>query len=126
MSGMPWRILVADDDPTACLLTQAALGGSEFALVVVSNGSDALAEFERSSFDIALLDVEMPGLDGFEVCTAIRRSRGADFPVVLVTGRNDPGFVERARQLSANYIAKPVEWKSLAGQLRSLLPPIAR
>ena len=121
MSGMPWRILVADDDPTACLLTQAALGGSEFALVVVNNGSDALAEFERSSFDIALLDVEMPGLDGFEVCSAIRLARGDAFPVVLVTGRSDPEFLERADQLSARYMAKPVNWALLAAFLRSVL-----
>jgi CheY-like chemotaxis protein len=121
MSAMPWRVLVADDDPTAGLLMQAALGGGDFALTLVDSGSAALAEFLGSSFDIALLDVEMPGLDGFEVCSAIRRTHGAGFPIVLVTGRSDPAFVERASQLSASHIAKPVNWTSLAGLLRSLL-----
>jgi len=116
-----WRVLVADDDPTTRLLMQAALGGGDFVLTLVDNGNAALAEFEQAPFDIALLDVEMPGLDGFAVCSAIRQSYGAGFPVVLVTGRSDPAFVERAGQLSASYIAKPVNWTSLAGMLRSLL-----
>jgi len=121
MSAMPWRVLVADDDPTAGLLMQAALGGGDFALTLVDNGSDALAEFQHASFDIALLDVEMPGLDGFEVCSAIRRTHGAGFPIVLVTGRRDAAFVEQASLLSASHLAKPVDWKSLAGFLRTLL-----
>ncbi len=84
-------------------------------------GDLAWAAFRAAPFDIALLDVEMPGLDGFEVCAVIRRSHGAGFPVVLVSGRDDPAFVERARALSAAVIAKPVNWSSLAGQLRGLL-----
>jgi CheY-like chemotaxis protein len=122
MSTMPWRVLVADDDPTAGLLMQAALGGGDFALTLVDNGSDALAKFRQAAFDIVLLDVEMPGLDGFEVCSAIRQTHGAGFPVVLVSGRSDPEFIERAGRLAASHIAKPVDWTSLAGLLRSLLP----
>lgn len=121
MTSVPWRVLAADDDPTAGLLLQVALGAGEFALTLVDNGNDALAEFQRSTFDIALLDVEMPGLDGFEVCSAIRKTHSADFPVLLVTGRSDPAFLERASQLSAGYIAKPVNWTALPGQLLSLL-----
>ncbi|MBT9520555.1 MAG: response regulator [Dechloromonas sp.] len=121
MSATPWRVLAADDDPTAGLLMQAVLGGGDFVLTLVDNGNDALARFQASAYDIALLDVEMPGLDGFEVCSAIRQTHGAGFPVVLVTGRSDPLFLEKARQLSASHIAKPIDWTSLAGQLRSLL-----
>lgn len=126
MSTIPWRVLAADDDPTAGLLMQAALGGGDFALTMVDNGGDALAEFQRSSYDIALLDVEMPGLDGFEVCSAIRQTHGAGFPVVLVTGRSDPEFLERAGRLSSSHIAKPIDWTSLADQLRSLLAGVKR
>lgn len=121
MSAMPWRVLVADDDPTAGLLMRAALGGGDFALTLVDNGCDAVDAFQRSSFDIALLDVEMPGLDGLEVCSAIRRTHGTRFPVVLVTGRSDATFVEQARLLSASHLAKPVDWTSLAAFLRTLL-----
>lgn len=121
MIKAPWRVLAADDDPTSGLLMQAALGGSDFAVTVVADGSDALAEFRRSPFDIALLDVEMPGLDGFEVCAAIRQTHGAGFPVVLVSGRSDAEFLARAAQLSASHLAKPVNWAALATLLRAML-----
>lgn len=126
MSAAPWRVLAADDDPTTRLLMQAALAGSDFALTLADSGDDALACFQVSAFDLALLDVEMPGLDGFAVCAAIRQTHGSGFPVVLLTGRSDPEFFERARQLGACHIAKPIDWTSLAGQLRSLLAAAQR
>ncbi len=125
MSNRPWRILVADDDPTAALLFPAALAGGEFELTLVDNGLDALAAFRRQAFDMALLDVEMPGLDGMAVRAAIRQSRGDAFPVLLVTGRHDAEFLARAQSLAAGHLGKPVAWAALAGMLRSRLarPP---
>jgi CheY-like chemotaxis protein len=126
MTQGPWQVLVADDDPTVALLSRAALAGGNFVPTIVDNGSDALAEFGRQAFDIVLLDVEMPGLDGFEVAAAIRASHGAAFPVVLVTGRSDPAFLAQAQALSADYIAKPVNWQSLESFLRSMLAALPR
>lgn len=126
MSRKPWRVLVADDDPTVALLTQAALGGGEFLTTVVENGEMALAELRQGAFDIALLDVEMPIIDGFEVCAAIRQEYGQHFPVVLITGRDDAEFAAQVRAIGANYIAKPVEWQALAGWLRALLAEVKR
>lgn len=126
MSKQPWRILVADDDPTAALLFRAALSGDDFVLEVADNGTDALAIFRRQDFDLALLDVEMPGLDGTEVCAAIRQTHGAGFPVLLVTGRNDAEFLDRALTLSAGYIGKPIDWSSLQRTVRGLLESSAR
>lgn len=125
MSNRPLRILVADDDPTAALLFPAALAGGEFELTLVDNGLDALAAFRRQAFDMALLDVEMPGLDGMAVCAAIRQSHGDAFPVLLVTGRHDAEFLARAQSLAAGHLGKPVAWAALAGMLRSRLarPP---
>jgi len=125
MSNRPWRILVADDDPTAVLLFPAALAGGEFELTLVDNGLDALAAFRRQAFDMALLDVEMPGLDGMAVCAAIRQSHGDAFPVLLVTGRHDAEFLARAQSLAAGHLGKPVAWAALASMLRSRLarPP---
>ena len=125
MSNRPWRILVADDDPTAALLFPAALAGGEFELTLVDNGLDALAAFRRQAFDMALLDVEMPGLDGMAVCAAIRQSHGDAFPVLLVNGRHDAEFLARAQSLAAGHLGKPVAWAALASMLRSRLarPP---
>lgn len=126
MSVAPWRVLAADDDPTTRLLMQAALAGSDFVLTLADSGDDALAKFQTATFDLALLDVEMPGLDGFAVCAAIRQAHGSGFPVILLTGRSDPEFLERAGQLGSSHIAKPIDWTSLAGQLRSLLAAAKR
>lgn len=125
MSNRPWRILVADDDPTAALLFPAALAGGEFELTLVDNGLDALAALRCQAFDMALLDVEMPGLDGMAVCAAIRQSHGDAFPVLLVTGRHDAEFLARAQALAAGHLGKPVAWAALASMLRSRLarPP---
>lgn len=121
MSGAPWRILVADDDPTAALLFRAALSGGDFVLELAADGEAALAAFRRQDFDMALLDVEMPGLDGIEVCAAIRQTHGAAFPVILVTGRSDTEFIVRAQALAAGYLSKPLDWSSLPVMLRNLL-----
>ncbi len=121
MSGPLWRILVADDDPTVGLLACAALAGSGFLPTVVDSGSAALAAFRCEAFDIALLDVEMPGMDGLEVGAAIRRLRGEAFPIVLVTGRDDGEFLQRARLLAATHIAKPVDWRTLPETLQQIL-----
>ncbi len=121
MTQPEYRVLVADDDPTVGLLMPAALGGQGFAVTVVDNGKAALDEFERTPFDIVLLDVEMPEMDGFAVCSAIRRRRGGEIPVVLITGHTEPAFIQRAYDLGADYIAKPLDWKLLGGLLRNLL-----
>lgn len=121
MSRPPWRILVADDDPTAALLFRAALAGDDFFIALTADGDDALAIFRRQAFDAALLDVEMPGLDGLEVCAAIRQSHGPAFPVFLITGRGDDAFLHRVRALAACYVAKPLDWAALPGMLREAL-----
>lgn len=121
MSQKIFRVLVADDDPTICLLMPAALAGDHFAVTVVDNGASALTEFNRAPFDIVLLDVEMPEMDGFEVGAAIRRSHGQRVRLVLVSGHDDQAFFERAAALGADHIAKPVNWSAIAGQLLELL-----
>lgn len=121
MSGQPWRILIADDDPTAALLFRAALSAADFSIEIADNGNDALAMFHREKFDAAMLDVEMPGLDGIEVCQAIRQACGGDFPVYLITGRGDDDFLCRVRTLGAGYLPKPIDWTALPGMLRDAL-----
>lgn len=121
MSQPIYRVLVADDDPTVVLLMPVALDPEEFSVVVVDNGLDALAEFRRMPWDIVLLDVEMPGMNGFEVCAAIRQSHGRDLPVVLVSGHRNPESIARAEALNASYIAKPVNWQLISTQLKTLL-----
>ena len=121
MAQRVWRILVADDDPTMGLLMRAALGGEMFELTVVENGRAALDEIGRQPFDMVLLDVEMPEMDGMAVCAAIRQGDRPGTPVALVTGRDDPAFALQVRALAAELIVKPINWTALPATLLSLL-----
>jgi DNA-binding response OmpR family regulator len=74
------RVLVADDDPTVALLMRATLTAPDFVVTVVDNGAAAWAEFNRSVFDIVLLDVEMPEMDGFRNLRCHTAKSGQDDP----------------------------------------------
>ena len=121
MSQLPCRVLVADDDPTVRLLMQAALSPPEFTLTIVEDDLAALAEFEQGVFDIALLDIEMQGKDGFEVCAGIRARHGVALPVMMVTGHSDPVVLAKIQAMAADHIPKPVNWQTLAQCLRDRL-----
>lgn len=119
------RILVADDDPTACLLMQAALGNQGFNVTTVDNGKAALAAFTNQSFAMAVLDIEMPGLDGYLVCSELRRQYGEALPIVLITGHDDRLAIESGFAAGASdFISKPINWSTLAQRLRPLLDKI--
>ena len=116
------HVLVADDDPTACLLMQAALGNQGFSVTTVDNGLAALSAFASTSFAIALLDIEMPGLDGYLVCRELRRQYGETLPIVLITGHDDRAASEAGFAAGASdFISKPINWSSLAERLHPLL-----
>lgn len=116
------RVLVADDDATVRLLMQAALERHDFAVTSVEDGEDALAALAVGDFDLVLLDVDMPRLDGFAVCAEIRRVRGGDIPIVLVTGHDDVGSIERAYRIGAtDFVAKPINWTLIGHRLRYVL-----
>lgn len=90
------RILVVDDDPTFCAQASAVLGAMpEITVEFASNGSEALAAIRRQAPDLLLLDLVMPGLDGFDVLEELRRDpRAVHIPVVVVTAR-DISYGER-------------------------------
>lgn len=122
MSETVARVLVADDDFTVRRLMQAALKKHNFAVTLAEDGEEALQQFASTSFDIVLLDVDMPHRDGYQVCSEIRRLWGMDIPVVLVTGHDDVDSIERAYQSGAtDFIAKPINWPLISHRLRYVL-----
>ena len=119
--SMP-RILVADDDPTARLLMQAALGKTGFEVSVAEDGEQALQAFAHTTFDMVLLDVDMPRLDGYAVCRELRRRCGEALPIVMVTGMDDPASIEAAFDAGAtDFVAKPISWPLLGHRVRYVL-----
>ncbi len=112
--------LVVDDDRGARLLTGALLEESGFRVEQASDGIEALASFERCKPGIVLLDVVMPGMDGFAACKEIRnRSDGRYIPVLMMTGLDDMESINRAYDAGAtDFITKPVNWAILHHRLR--------
>jgi diguanylate cyclase (GGDEF)-like protein/PAS domain S-box-containing protein len=119
--SQPVRVLVADDEPTSRLLMQAALRKAGFEVALAVDGEDALCQFRSNRCDIVILDVEMPGLNGLEACTALRAEAGDELPIVLVTRMDDIESIERAYESGAtDFMSKPVNLSLIGHRLRYL------
>ncbi|MFD1327066.1 PleD family two-component system response regulator [Mycoplana ramosa] len=120
---MTARILVVDDIPANVKLLEARLLAEYFDVLTAANGYDALAICERTQVDLILLDVMMPGIDGFEVCERLKDSpRTAHIPVVMVTALDQPA--DRVRGLKAgadDFLTKPVNDLQLMSRVKSLV-----
>lgn len=115
--------LVVDDDPTLRLLTRQALEGVGFTVVEAANGLagiEAVAHYDPS---LIIMDVEMPRMNGFEACAAIRKMPGfSDTPIVMATALGDAGSIDRAYECGAtDFIPKPVNWPILRHRVRYLM-----
>jgi DNA-binding response OmpR family regulator len=115
----PRRILVADDDNAIATLIQATLR-SRYELVTVTNGLEALNAFGKQAFDVVLLDVMMPYVDGFEACQRIREQ--SDVPIVILTSRDGTDDIVHGFELGADdYITKPFKTAELLARIESIL-----
>jgi PAS domain S-box-containing protein len=116
------RILVVDDDAGARMLMRAALRKSGFDVSLASGGADGLDQFRHGSFDMVMLDVDMPDIDGYAVCATLRAEVGQLLPIVMVTGMDDVLSVERAYDNGAtDFIAKPINWAVIGHRVKYLL-----
>ncbi len=117
------RVLIVDDEPTSRLLTRDALEESGFLVEEADGGNAALAAFERARPALVLLDVEMPDMDGFEVCRKLRaRSDGKLTPIVMMTSLEDFDSINNAYAAGAtDFIVKPVNWALLGHRARYIL-----
>lgn len=120
---MTARILVVDDISANVKLLEARLTAEYFDVQTATSGPDALDKLERSSFDIVLLDVMMPGMDGFEVCRRIKENpRTTLVPVIMVTALDQTA--DRVKGLEAgadDFLTKPVSDVQLITRVKSLV-----
>src|SRR3954463_3556780 len=120
---MTARVLVVDDILSNVKLLEAKLTAEYFEVVTAFNGTECLAKMEQGIPDIVLLDVMMPGMDGFEVCRRIKSNpRTAHVPVVMVTALDQPS--DRVAGLEAgadDFLPQPVDDAALFARVRSLV-----
>lgn len=122
MSPQRMRILVADDDLTARLLMRAALEKFDFEVCLAENGEDALCQIRTQLCDLVMLDVEMPGLNGYQVCAQLRHEMGNELPIIMVTGMDDHESIEQAFASGAtDFISKPISWGLIGHRVKYLL-----
>lgn len=117
------RALVADDDPLFTEVASSALRRFGCAVTVVGDGAAALEALLGRSFDMALIDLSMPHIDGFRLIGLVRSTpRLADLPIMVMTVRDDREAIEEARRLGANwYTTKPVNWAQFRVHMQQVL-----
>jgi two-component system cell cycle response regulator len=120
---MTARVLVVDDIPANVKLLEAKLGAEYFDVVTACSGPEALAIIEKELPDIVLLDVMMPGMDGFEVCRRIKGNpKASHIPVVMVTALDQVSDRVQGLQAGADdFLTKPVNDIALFARVRSLV-----
>lgn len=116
-------VMVVDDDEAVRLLARETLEHSGFAVWDAGSGEQALEVFEDKRPDIVLLDVMMPGVNGFCVCSEIRRTMcGRDTPVLMMTGLDDLESIDCAYEAGAtDFITKPINWYILRYRVSYML-----
>jgi two-component system response regulator MtrA len=119
------RILIVEDDPSIREVTAIGLAAAGFAVTTASDGVEGLERFRSAPFDLVLLDVMLPRLDGYEVCRQIRRT--STVPVVILTARSDTMDVVVGLEAGADdYVRKPFEVPELIARVRAALRRAAR
>ena len=115
-----YKILVVEDDPAIQALLEDFLKEAGYKVVLAGDGMEALAKYETQEFDLVLLDLMLPKLDGYGVCRAIRRT--SDVPIMMVTALDGEESQIRGLDLEADdYVTKPFSMPVLIRKIAALL-----
>lgn len=120
MAGAIPHILIVDDDRQIRTMLARYLGDHSIAVTVVADGTEMLRKFETGGFDLVILDVMLPGEDGFSLCQKLRQS--STVPIILLTARGAETDRVVGLEIGADdYVAKPFPPRELLARIRALL-----
>jgi diguanylate cyclase (GGDEF)-like protein len=116
-------VLIIDDDEGTRLLVRAAVEAAGLTPVEAQDGNEALAKASGLRPDLIVLDIMMPGMDGFDTCRALRQQKhGEHVPILVMTGLDDVESIERAYEVGAtDFMIKPVNWAVFPHRVRYLV-----
>jgi CheY-like chemotaxis protein len=117
------RVLIVDDDPFARMIVAKKIEQLGAVVVRAPDGVEALDALKTNSFDLAIVDLEMPRLDGYELLGCIRGlPQLKHLPVIVLTGRDDRAALERALSCGAtSFLIKPLNWLAFSAHIEHLL-----
>ena len=120
---MPYKLLLADDSLTIQKVVELVLADEDFKIKTCNDGEQALSEIELFGPDIVLADIEMPKLNGYQLCEKIKKNAATvHLPVILLAGAFEPFDENYAKSVGADdYIIKPFESQELISKVKSLL-----
>jgi two-component system OmpR family response regulator len=113
------RVLIVEDDPAMGALVAGGLRDDGYEVSLRTTGSDGLTRFVEGGIDVLVVDVMLPGMDGFELCRHVRRS-GSTVPIILITARD--AVEDRIRGLDSgadDYVIKPFHFGELSARIRA-------
>ena len=114
------KILIAEDEPPIANLIRAALDGPDYRCAWAADGLSACDRLEREPFDLVLLDIMLPGLDGWSVCRKIRETSKA--PIIMLTAKGELEDKVNGLEMGADdYITKPFEAKEVVARVHAVL-----
>ncbi len=123
----PLRVLAADDNPTNRKVIELMLGAAGAEVVSVENGEQAVEAWRQGAFDLVLMDLRMPVMDGLDAIRAIRRTEGSGFPrapIIVISANTSPGDLEASEAAGADrHLAKPIRADALFEAISAVLEP---
>lgn len=119
------KILVVDDDKNICELIRLYIEKEGYTVILAHNGEDAIVKFEINKPDLILLDIMLPGLDGWQVCREIRKK--SSIPIIMITAKGETFDKVLGLELGADdYVVKPFDAKEIVARVKAVLRRIGK
>jgi len=117
------KILIVDDEPEFLAILKSTLEIRGFEVTATTNAVEAGLWMATQVPGVILMDIKMPGIDGFQACEAIRRNPATkDIPIIIVSALSDDVYVRKAARMNlAAYFTKPVDMEKLINKIREIL-----